>query len=60
MDMELVLRSLEQNGLAHRVFFVRDEREALACLLFEASGRERGEEAHDLSLTPMPEDAGPR
>lgn len=59
MDMELVLRSLEQNGLTHRVFFVRDAREAVACLLFEASSRERREEAQekapDFSQLPQPQ-----
>jgi len=58
MDMELAWRSLEQNGLAHRIFFVRDEREALACLLFEASDRERREETKKptLSLSQLPPD----
>lgn len=50
MEMELALRPLEENGLSHRVFFVRDEREALACLLFQARDGESGEEAEKAAL----------
>lgn len=45
MDVRL-LRSLEQDGLANRVFFVRDEGEALACLLFQAKFTPREEGKH--------------
>lgn len=49
------LRSLEQNGLANRIFFVRDEEEALACLLFQAKFAPREEEKHGVhDITDLP------
>lgn len=45
MDIGLVVRTLAENGLSERVFFVPDERGAIACLLFHTRGRQAGEEA---------------
>lgn len=51
MDIELVMRSTEANGLANRVFLVPDEKEAIACLLSEAK-RTRSREEKEQSEEP--------